>query len=186
MIEIRKVYPRLRNLSDTADILLVGENLGAVDESHRKTKREFVKAGAADNAFYSAYKKYHLLDKKEKELKVYFKYDRGFRIDTDHDLYVALRRERQGLYTHLTTDSAARTVVAETLSLPSNNLGIIKKELESGTIHYQRDKYSKVVSALGNQNLFNEEYDYCWMGFRNVPHHYWLSKFALKLLSIAR
>ncbi|MGI0074159.1 MAG: hypothetical protein ACREA3_10155 [Nitrosotalea sp.] len=186
MQELKKDFPRMRTLSQTADVLLAGEKLDAVDEAHQQTKWEFIKNGANDNAFYPAYKKYRLLDKKEKEQKVYFKYERGGRLDTDREIYAALQRERRGLYAYLIVSSTARTVVANALALPTNNLGLIRKTLESGDVQQQLHKYSKVVAALGAKNLYDESYDYYWMGFRNVPHHYWLSKLALKLLSKAR
>jgi hypothetical protein len=186
MQELRKEFPRMKSVSGIADVLIAGQKLDAVDQAHQQTKYEFLKNGADEKAFYPAFKKYHLLDKKEKEVKAYFAYLRGGNLYTDREKHTALLRERRGLYAHLIVSSAARTLVANILSLSTNNLELIRKSLESGDIQQQVNTYSKVVGIMGAKDLYDERYDYYWMGWRNKPHHYWLSKSALNLLSKAR
>ncbi|HJW20098.1 MAG TPA: hypothetical protein VJ571_06035 [Candidatus Nitrosotalea sp.] len=184
--ELRKEFPQMKIVSGIADVLIAAQKLDAVNEAGQQTKWEFLKNGADEKAFYPAFKKYHLLDKKEKKLIAYFAYGRGGNLYTDREKYAALLRERKGLYAHLIVSSAARTLIANILALPTNNLQLIRESLESGDSQQQINAYSKVVGIMGAKGLYDERYDYYWMGWRNKPHHYWLSKSALMLLSKAR
>lgn len=185
--ELKKEFPRMKKLEEISDVLLAGHELNAVDEAHKKKKWAFLRKGAQDSVFYSAYKNYQLLDKKEKERKVYFEYKRPMasRPKNDSEILKALQRERRGLYTHLTISAAVRKVVVETLSLPNTNLNLIKRTLEAGDMHEQLRTYGKVVNALITKNLYSKYYDYYLIGFRNIPHNYWLSNLALDLLARA-
>lgn len=184
--ELKKVFPRMRNTENMADVLLAGQELGATDEVNRKKKWEFVKKGARSSTVYSAYKKYHLLDKRRSERRAFVMYMRGGSLKNDSDTRKALNRERPGLYAHLIANTTARAVVAKALSLSDTSLGMIQRTLERGTISEQRNIYGKVVSYLTLKNLYDKSYDYYWMGFRFLADRYWLSKSALKILSNAR
>ena len=186
MQELRKEFPRMKSVSGIADVLIAGQKLDAIDQASQQTKYEFLRNGADEKAFYPAFKKYRLLDKKEKELKAYFSYKRGGNLYTDREKYAALLRERKGLYAHLAASSTVRTLVANILALPTNNLELIKQSLESGDTQQQVNTYSKVVGIMSAKGLYDERYDYYWMGWRNKAHHYWLSKSALMILSKAR
>ncbi|HJU14238.1 MAG TPA: hypothetical protein VJ792_07270 [Candidatus Nitrosotalea sp.] len=184
--ELKREFPKMQKSEDIADVLLAGQDLGAVNDSNRKKKWEYVKKGAKGSTVYRAYKKYRLLEKRKSERRAFVMYMRGGSLKNDSDTRNALGRERRGLYAHLLASAAARTAVAESLSLPTNNLGLIQRTLERGTIAEQRNTYGKVVNHLTLKNLYDKRYDYYWMGFRFIADRYWLSKLALKLLSKAR
>jgi len=188
MLGLKKQFPRLQIIENIADVLLAGQELRAIDEAHKQKKWAFIRKGARDNAFYAAYKKYKLLDKKEKERKVYFEYKRphAAHLDNDAAILKALEVERRGLYAHMLTNPRVRDAIVEALSLPSRGLNVIKRALERGNVYEQLSTYSKVFSFLTSAKLYDKRYDYYTIGFRNVPHHYWLSKLALKLLSDAK
>lgn len=188
MNELQKQFPRMQILEDIADVLLAGKHLNAINEINKQTRWAFIRKGAKDNAFYTAYKKYHLLDKKEKEQKVYLEYKRPFAEHPKNNIEIlkALELERRGLYAHLLANGSVKAAIVEVLSLPTGNLELIRKTLERGSIYEQLTKYKNVFNLLASKNLYEKRYDYFLIGFRNVPHHYWLSKFALKILSDAK
>ncbi|MEM2159739.1 MAG: hypothetical protein QXN55_02150 [Candidatus Nitrosotenuis sp.] len=188
MNELKKQFPRMRIMDDVADVLLAGRSLNAVSEASKKTKWVFIRQGAKDGAFDAAYKKYGLLDKKETEQKVYFEYKRPFaqHPKNNAEILAALELERRRLYTHLLANSGVKAAVMEALSLSSGSLELIRRTLEQGSIYEQLNKYKKVLNFLTTKGLYDKRYDYYVIGFRNVPHHYWLSKSALKILSDAK
>ena len=185
MLNLKKQFPRLQIVSDMADVLLAGQMLMAIDEFHKQKKWAFLRKGAKDNAFYSAYKKYGLLEKKEKERKVYFEYKRpnSIHLNSNQAILKALRIERIGLYKHMLIDPRVRNAIVTVLKLPSRDLNIIKKALERDDVYKQLGTYGKIINFLISKKLYDVRYDYYLIGFRNVPHHYWLSELALKLLS---
>lgn len=187
MFGLKKQYPRLRLVEDFADVMLVGLELGAIDEAHKQKKWVFLKKGAKDSAFYTSYK-YGLLDKKEKELKRYFEYKRPHAdyVDSDTAKFKALNRERRSLYAHMLTNTHVRDVIVKVLSLSTNDLNVIKRTLERGDLYEQLTTYGKIINSLTSEQLYHERYDYFIIGFRTVPHHYWLSKLALKILLDAK
>ena len=79
-----------------------------------------------------------------------------------------------------------RNAIVKVLSLPTKDLNLIGQTLERGTLYEQLSAYGKVISFLTSVKLYDRRYDYYTIRFRNVPHHYWLSKLALKLLSNAK
>ena len=188
MFGLKKQFPRLQIVGNMAGVLLAGQELRAIDEAHKQKKWAFIRKGAKDNAFYAAYKKYKLLDKKEKERKVYFEYKRphAAHLDNNAAILKALNVERRGLYAHMLTNPRVRDAIVEALSLLTRDLNVIKRALESGNVYEQLSTYGKVISFLTSEKLYDKRYDYYTIGFRNVPHHYWLSKLALKLLSDAK
>ncbi len=178
----------MRSTNDIAEVLIAGEALNAIDESHKQTRWSFIRKGSKDAAFYNAYKNYHLLDKKQKEHKVYFEYKRpnaNNPISTS-DILRALALERRGLYKHMLADPRVRNAVTRALSLPNGNLDVIRRTLERGNVYDQLSIYSKVLSFLTSEGLYDKRYDYYVIGFRNVPHHYWLTSLAKKLLGRAK
>lgn len=188
MLGLKKQFPRQQIVRDIADVLLAGQELMAIDEAHKQKKWAFIRKGAKDNAFYAAYKKYRLLDKKEKERKVYFEYKRPHAayLGNDAAILKALEVERRGLYAHMLTNPRVKDAIVEALSLLTRDLIVIKKAFERGNVYEQLSTYSKVISFLTSAKLYDKRYDYYTIGFRNIPHHYWLSKLALKLLSDAK
>ena len=186
MQELKKEFPRMQKLEDIADVLIIGQELGAIDEANRKKKWDFVRKGAKGTAVYRAYRPYRLLDKKQAKRRAFVMYMRGGNLKNDVDTRNALSKERRGLYAHLLVSATARTVVANVLGLPTNSLFAIRRALESGTVQEQLIKYDKAVNQLILEKIYDKSYDYYWMGFRFLPDKYWLSKTALMLLSRAR
>lgn len=176
----------MRNVEDIADVLIAGNQLGALDAANGKKKWEFVQQGAKGNAVYSAYSKYKLLQKKKSERRAFVMYMRGGRISNDNDIRIALNREKRGLFAHLIASPAARVAAATALSLQSTNLDEIRKRLEKGSIMEQLVAYGKVVSYLTIKRIYNKNYDYFWLGFRFIADKYWISNLGLKLLSQSR
>ncbi|MCV0398368.1 MAG: hypothetical protein K5785_00070 [Nitrosarchaeum sp.] len=188
MFELRKKYPRLQIVDEIASVILAGEALGAIDETRKRKRWEFIKNGAKDAAFYAAYKKYGLLVKKEKELKRYFEYKRPHanRLDNNTAILNALKYEQTKLYAHMLSDHNVRNAIVKTLSLPSKDLTSIKRAIEKGSLYEQLNVYGKILRFLMDEKLYHQRHDYYIIGFRNIPHHYWLSKVAIKLLADAK
>lgn len=186
MEELSKQFPRMRNVGDISDVLIAGNELGALDAANGKKKWAFVQKGAKDNSFYSAYGKYKLLQKKKSERRAFVMYMRGGRISNDNDIRIALNREKKGLFAHLIASHVARDAAAAALSLQSTNLDEIRKRLEKGSIMEQMVTYGKVVSYLTIKKIYDKNYDYYWLGFRFIADKYWISNMGLKLLSQSR
>ena len=174
----------MQKREDIADVLLIGRNLNAVNESNRTKKWKFVLKGVTSNAFYRAYK-YNLLDKYQSIRIAFVMSMRGLRLKDRNDTREALKKERVGLLKHLEASSTARNSVSTFLSLPSSSLSLIKQELEKGTSQDQLVTYGKIVNHLTLEKKYNKNYDYYWMGFRFIADQYWLSTLGRRILSKA-
>lgn len=185
--EIRKQFSKMRVIEPIADVLIVGENLNAIDEAHKQKKWAWIKKGAKENPFSNA-RRYGLIVKKETEVKSYFEYKRPNHVpvDTDTQKLDALRLERRGLYRHILSSVNVRNAVIRALSLPVNSVNMIRRTLESGDLNHELTVYGKVFNFLISERLYDRNYDYYMIGWRNIPHRYWLSKLALKLLSASK
>lgn len=184
MALLRKQFPEMRTFDVIADVLLVGESLNAINEAHKQKRWAWIRKGAKDNAFNNA-RRYGLIDKKETEVKAYFEYKRPNHppVNTDIEKINALKVERRGLYAHMLADPNVRDAIVRALSLPTNGLNMIRNALENGELYHELTTYGKVFNFLISERLYDKRYDYYIIGFRNIPHHYWLSKLALRLLS---
>jgi len=173
----------MQKIEDIADVLITGLQLKAINEINFKKRWNFVKQGVSENAFYRAYKKYNLLDKRKSARKAFVMYMRGIRLKNKHETHDALKRERLGLLKHLAASFSARKAVAIFLYLPNHNLNTIRQMLEKGTVEEQLVVYGKVVNHLILNKKYNKNYDYYWLGFRFIADKYWLSKSALRILA---
>lgn len=180
---IKKSFPTLRKPENLVDVILAGWEMQAIDLASAKSKWWFVNKGAKPHVVHDSYTKHKLLKKKKAPRVIILFYKRGKAPHGDYEIRVTLNSERRGLYMHLTVSSTAREAVANVLKLTNSSVAAIKKAMETGTIREQVDLYDKVVTELNRKKLYNNNYNYVWLGFRFLPDKYWLSNLAQKLVA---
>lgn len=183
--ELKKTLPQVRKYEGIADVLIAGKSINAIDESSRAKKWQFLERGnVTSNAFYRTCK-HGLLDKQESARRTFVVSDRGIRLKDKKATFKALKHEQIGLLKHLATSSATRKLISDFLSLSTSNLRSINQKLKQGNSQDQLVIYSKVVEYLIKEKKYNKNYDYYWMGFRNIGDLYWLNESARRVLATA-
>ena len=182
IVQLHQIFPKVRKPENLADVLLAGVELYATNSTSPRTRWHFVNKGVKPHAFSEAYTKYGLLDRKQAPRIRILRYMRGTAPRDDNAMKQSLDYERQGLYTHLTISSTAKSTVADALSV-TNSVSAIKNVMEKGSARQQVEVYDKIFSLLQMKGQYNKSYNYVMLGFRFLPDKYWLSSLAQRILA---
>lgn len=181
---IKNEFPRIKNISQYADLILEGKQLKAINSASSRKRREFLASGKVKTHVFSrAYLKLNLLVPIKGADKTYvlvsaragmfFNYASAGRV---------LNYEKDLLIKHLALDPNAKNKIAKLFKLsPVSSVDTIRSKMDSGDMMKQAGVYDRVFSTLKKNGITPR--GYMWYGVRTIPvSKYYLSNKSKSLL----
>jgi len=185
--KIKQIDAAARRPEEQAKAIMIAKVKKAFDKKSAIRTRVFTDEGISRDSLQRATKNWFLHMVKFDGAQRFIMDEFALRwLWGDNEIKQALVRERTKLYSHLQNSSSTKDYVKNFLGLSTTaTLEDIQKKLESGNLRIdQISRYDKLVEKLVQMKLYNKNYKYQRIGWRQRSHFYYLAWKGAKLLDM--